>query len=128
VHIALALLGIAGGLPSAVHGQATDYTALSLEELATVPISTLGRKETTVLDTPAAAYVITSDDLHRSGALDLAEALYLVPGMQVQRTDSFNYTISIRGFDDATSNMLLVMMGARCTVRLSPAPTGTTRR
>ena len=123
VHIALALLGIAGGLPSAVHGQATDYTALSLEELATVPISTLGRKETTVLDTPAAAYVITSDDLHRSGALDLAEALYLVPGMQVQRTDSFNYTISIRGFDDATSNMLLVMMDGRSVY--SPTFTGT---
>jgi iron complex outermembrane receptor protein len=100
-------------LPSPSFAQVTDYANLSLEELAAVPISTLGRKQTTLFDTPAATYVVTGDDLHRSGALDLGDALYAVPGLQVDKVDSFNFAISARGFNDSTSNMLLVMMDGR---------------
>src|SRR3990170_1085372 len=88
-------------LPITVRGQTTDYTELSLEELTAVRIFTLGRKQATLFDTPNAASVVTGDDLRRSGSLNLAEALRVVPGMQVNRIDSFNYGISTRGFNDA---------------------------
>ena len=98
---------------TATLAQTTDYTELSLEELSAVRIFTLGRKQATLFDTPNAASVVTGDDLHRSGALDLAEALRLVPGMQVSRIDSFNYGISTRGFNDARSSKLLTLMDGR---------------
>lgn len=94
-------------------GQATDYTEFSLEELALVRISTLGRKQTALIDTPGAAYIVTRDDIHRTAALDFAEALRFVPGLQVARVNSFDYAITIRGFNDATSNKLLVQMDGR---------------
>ena len=108
-----AILACGCALTSAVEAQTTDYTALSLEELSLVPITTLGRKQTTVEDTPAAAFVVTGDDIHRTGALDFAEALRLVPGMEVARINSLDYAISIRGFNDSTSNKLLVLMDER---------------
>jgi len=93
--------------------QTTDYTELSLEELSAVRIFTLGRKQATLFDTPNAAAVVTGEDLHRAGALDLAEALRIVPGVQVSRIDAFNYGISIRGFNDPRSSKLLVLMDGR---------------
>lgn len=95
------------------HAQTTDYTELSLEELTAVRIFTLGRKQATLFDTPNAAGVVTGDDLRRAGALNLAEALRIAPGMQVGRIDSFNYGISARGFNDSRSNKLLVLMDGR---------------
>lgn len=100
-------------LPRPACAQTTDYTELSLEELTAVRIFTLGRKQATLFDTPNAASVATNEDLHRSGALDLAEALRLLPGMQVSRIDSFQYAVTARGFNDATSNKLLVLMDGR---------------
>ena len=95
------------------HAQTTDYTELSLEELTAVRIFTLGRKQATLFDTPNAAAVVTGEDLRRAGALNLAEALRIAPGMQVGRIDSFNYGISARGFNDSRSNKLLVLMDGR---------------
>jgi iron complex outermembrane recepter protein len=106
--LAAAAFGAAAGLRAQ-----TDYTSLSLEELSLVPITTLGREETTVEDTPAAAFVVTGDDIHRTGALDFAEALRLVPGMQVAQIDSVDYAISIRGFNDWTSSKVLVLIDGR---------------
>lgn len=100
-------------LPQGAHAQTTDYTELSLEELTAVRIFTLGRKQATLFDTPNSASVATNEDLHRSGALELAEALRLLPGLQVARIDSFQYAVTARGFNDATSNKLLVLMDGR---------------
>jgi iron complex outermembrane receptor protein len=100
-------------LPKSAPAQTTDYTELSLEELTAVRIFTLGRKQATLFDTPNAASGATNEDLHRSGSLELAEALRLLPGMQVARIDSFQYAVTARGFNDATSNKLLVLMDGR---------------
>lgn len=100
-------------LAAPAEAQFTDYTELDLEQLSLVRISTLGRKQTPLIDTPAAATVITADDIHRSGAMDFAEALRQVPGLHVARINAVDYAISIRGFNDATSNKLLVLMDGR---------------
>src|SRR3954470_14928184 len=77
----------------------SDFSELSLEELIQVEISSLGRKSSPVFDTPAPAYIVTGDDIHRSGALTLPEVLQLAPGVQVSRINSASYAITIRGFN-----------------------------
>lgn len=106
----IALLFLA---PSLVFAQLTDFTEFSLEELSLVRISTLGRKQTALHDTPAAVYIVTGEDIHNTTALDFAEALRMVPGLQVARINSFDYAITMRGFNDATANKLLVQMDGR---------------
>jgi len=104
------VLAIAGNAAAQMTG---DFAELSLEELIQVEISSLGRKNSTVFDTPAPAYLVTHDEIHRSGALSLPEVLRLVPGVQVARSDAANYAITIRGFNDFTSNKLLVLKDGR---------------
>jgi len=111
-----AALAFAGFLPSQAFSQSSsgsDFSDLSLEELIQVEISSLGRKSSPVFDTPAPAYIVTGDEIHRSGALTLPEVLQLAPGVQVSRINSASYAITIRGFNDATSNKLLVLMDGR---------------
>src|SRR5690606_25790609 len=105
-RLALVILATTGCLQA----QFTDYTELDLEALSLVRISTLARKQTPLVDTAAAATIITNDDIHRSGAMDFAETLRQVPGLHVARINAVDYAISIRGFNDATSNKLLVLM------------------
>ncbi|HRE83731.1 MAG TPA: TonB-dependent receptor [Opitutaceae bacterium] len=96
-----------------VSGHDVDFASLTLEELADIQISSLGRKRTAVFSTPGAASIITSEDIRQSGATDLATAIRLAPGLQVARTGSSGYAISARGFNDATSSKLLVLMDGR---------------
>lgn len=107
------LLCLLALVPSLALAQLTDFTEFSLEELSLVRISTLGRKQTALYNTPAAVHIVTGDDIHRSTALDFAEALRMVPGLQVSRINSFDYAVTMRGFNDATSNKLLVQMDGR---------------
>ena len=109
VLLALAL----GACLGSAAGQATDFADLSLEQLTHYDITTLGRKNATVFDTPAGSDVISGDEIHQSGATSLPEALRLAAGVQVSRIDSLNYAISVRGFDDATSSKLLLLMDGR---------------
>ncbi|MEO6993972.1 MAG: TonB-dependent receptor [Lacunisphaera sp.] len=109
----LALLAFSRSPLQAQTNDGSDFSDLSLEELVQVEVSSLGRKTSTVFDTPAPAYIVTNDEIHRSGALDLPDVLRLVPGVQVSRSSSSGYAITIRGFNDLTSNKLLVLMDGR---------------
>lgn len=90
-----------------------DFTDLTLEELAQIQVTSIARKHGSLFDTAAAAFVLTGEDIHRTGATDLASALRAVPGMQVGQIDPFNYAITTRGLNDSTSSKLLVLMDGR---------------
>jgi iron complex outermembrane receptor protein len=91
-----------------------SLTELSLEELMSLEVEvTSTRKSERVEDVPAAVYVLTAEDLRRSGASSIPEALRMVPGMQVARLDSNRWAISIRGFADQFANKLLVLIDGR---------------
>lgn len=113
LRIALALGGLLPAVAAAQVNLSADFSDLSLEELIQVEISSLGRKSTALFDTPAPGHIVSHDEIARSGAFNLPEALRLVPGVQVSRVDSANYAITIRGFNDSTSNKLLVLMDGR---------------
>lgn len=90
-----------------------SLTRLSLEELGEIKVTTVSRQEETLLSAPASIYVITGDDIRRSGASSLPEALRLAPNLQVARVDANNYAITARGQNAALANKLLVMIDGR---------------
>ncbi len=90
-----------------------DFTALSLDELAAIKVTTVSKKAESLAGVPAAVSVITSDDIRRSGALTIPEALRLAPGVNVGRVNSSEWAVSVRGFNDTFAQKLLVLMDGR---------------
>lgn len=86
---------------------------LSLEELGAVEVTTASKKPEKVWRTPAAIYVLTQEDIRRSGATSIPEALRLVPGVEVARIDSSQWAIGIRGFGSGFSKSVLVLIDGR---------------
>jgi iron complex outermembrane receptor protein len=92
---------------------ARDLTELSLEELMQVEVTSVSRKSQRAADAAAAIFVITQDDIRRSGVSSIPEALRLAPGLQVARIDSNKWAVSSRGFNGRFANKLLVLMDGR---------------
>ena len=91
-----------------------DLANLSIEELSQVEVTSVSKRPEPLSQSPAAVYVITSDDIRRSGATTLAEALRLAPNLEIARVDSQSYAISARGFNSVNaSNKLLVLIDGR---------------
>jgi iron complex outermembrane receptor protein len=88
-------------------------TQLSLAQLADVEVTTASKEPEEVWKTPAAVYVLTNEDIRRSGATSIPEALRLVPGVQVSRSDTDHWAVGIRGFADQFSKSMLVMVDGR---------------
>lgn len=86
---------------------------LSLEQLAEVQVTTVGREPIKSMKAPAAVYVITQEDIRRSGSTSIPEALRLAPGVQVERITSSQWAIGVRGFGSRLSRSLLVMIDGR---------------
>jgi len=86
---------------------------LSLEELSNVRIISVSRREERLADAPAAIYIITSDDLRRSGATRLIDALRLAPNLQVAMANAGAHTVSARGHANSDGNKLLVLIDGR---------------
>ena len=86
---------------------------LSLMDLMNVEASIASKANRRVFETPAAVFVITHEDIRRSGATSIPELLRLVPGVQVSRIDANKWAISIRGFTARFSNKLLVLIDGR---------------
>ena len=86
---------------------------LSLEELMQVVVTSVTKKEQTLHKTAAAAFVIQAEDIRRSGASNIPEALRLAPGVQVSALGNNKWAVSIRGQADRFSNKLLVLVDGR---------------
>jgi iron complex outermembrane receptor protein len=107
----LAMLAAAG---SAGAQSLQELGDLSLEELSQVEITSVSKRPEPLSQAPAAVYVITRDDIERSGATSLADALRLAPNLEVARVDSQAYNISSRGMNSVNaSNKLLVLVDGR---------------
>ena len=86
---------------------------LSIEELGAVRVTTVSRRAEAQNEAPASVYVITAEEIRRSGVTTIAGALRLAPGVEVARSGSNEWTISIRGFNSDLSNKLLVLIDGR---------------
>jgi iron complex outermembrane receptor protein len=90
-----------------------DLLHLSLKDLGKIKVTTVSRKSENLSDAAAAIYVVTQDDIRRSGVTLLPEALRMVPGLEVARASSRQWAISSRGFNNTFANKLLVLMDGR---------------
>lgn len=90
-----------------------DVTELSIEELMNIEITSVSKKSQRLSEAAAAIYVITQDDLRRSGVMTIADALRMVPGLQVANIDGNKWAITSRGFNSLYANKLLVLMDGR---------------
>lgn len=87
--------------------------SLSLEELASLDVTTAGRRLQRIADVAAAVSVITPEDLRRSASTSLVDSLRLADGLNVSRSDARTWAVSARGFNITTSNKMLTMMDGR---------------
>ena len=121
-EIALALCVLAPHTALAQAPKPPDLTQLSLEDLMNIQVVTVSRKEQKLSKTGAAIFVITQDDIHRSGAGNIPDVLRMAPGVNVARIDANAWAISIRGFNSRYSNKILVLIDGRSIY--SPAFSG----
>lgn len=108
------LFSLAGSTPVLAQvSKARDLSEFSLEDLMNVHVTSVSKKEQKLSRAGAAVYVITQEDIRRSGANSIPDLLRLAPGVDVKRVDANSWAISIRGFTDRYANKVLVLIDGR---------------
>lgn len=100
-----------------------DLTELRLEELMALEVTSVSKKVQSVGHTASAVFVITQEDIRRSGANSIPEALRMAPGLHVARIDSQKWSVTSRGFSGRFADDLLVLIDGRTVY--SPLVAGT---
>lgn len=89
-----------------------DLSSVDLKNLLNfdLVVNLPGRKDQKLSEAASAVYVLSNDEIRRSGVRHVADALRLVPGVNVTRITSNKWAISIRGFNQLFANKLLVLI------------------
>ncbi len=106
----IAVLLLAGSAFAQDPQKPRDFTTYSLEELMAMEIISAAKKPQPAHKSASATYVITQEDIRRSGAVNLPEALRMAPGIQVLRADPGDFAVTSRGFLGKYANKLLVLI------------------
>lgn len=111
----VAYAGLVMGLSHNVQAkdQVPDFLKVSLQDVVDMQVTSVSKKSEKASEAAASIYVLTNEDIRRSGANNLVEALRLVPGVQVARAGSSQWAVSARGFNDQFANKLLVLIDGR---------------
>lgn len=121
------VLGVSFLLSSGIASAQTDSLSqniedISLEDLMNVKIVSASKKEESQFDAPLSIGSVSRDEIRRSGATSIMEALRLIPGLIVRENTSGNYEVHLRGLDNlppqsvmtaATNSITLVMIDNR---------------
>ena len=116
---ALAVMFVTANVNATTGGNGTgkqhmpDVTTLSVEDLMNMQVTSVSKRTQKVADAAAAIFVITADDIARSGARSIPELLRMVPGLQVARIDQNKWAIGSRGFNGRFDDKLLVLIDGR---------------
>src|SRR5688572_8864725 len=89
---------------------------MTLEELGNIQITTVSKRPESLANAAGSVFVITADDIRRSGATSLPEALRLAPNLHVAHAHGSGYGISARGSNGSSTsaaNKLLVLIDGR---------------
>ncbi|HWF18429.1 MAG TPA: TonB-dependent receptor [Verrucomicrobiae bacterium] len=115
MSLGLAILSIASATFAATDetNVMNHLTEISIDDLLNQAVTSVAKKPEQLSKSPAAISVLTQDDIQRSGARSIPEALRLVPGLDVAQVDSQQWAVSARGFNDVFANKLLVMQDGR---------------
>jgi iron complex outermembrane receptor protein len=110
--LALSFVGVAAAADPQTP-PAKGLTELSLSELANLDVTSVSKRPEERFQTAAAVYVITGDEIRRSGAKSIPELLRMVPGVDVARVDASQWAVGIRGFTSTLSRAQLVLIDGR---------------
>lgn len=106
----------ANGWAEELHGSRKETRVLadlSIEELMNEPVTSVSKKETKLTDSAAAIFVISQEDIRRSGSTSIPELLRMVPGLNVARMNANKWAVSARGFNGRWANKMLVLIDGR---------------
>jgi iron complex outermembrane recepter protein len=109
----LLLFAIAMSVGAQAQAPPEDLSKLSVEDLMNVQVTSASDKEQKLSRVAAAIFVITQEDIRRSGALNIPDLLRMVPGLDVAQMNGSTWAISARGFNGEYSNKLLVLVDGR---------------
>ena len=110
--LVLVILGCAANF-SVARNKSDPLLDLSIQELMNIKVTTVSRRPQKLTEVASAVFVITQDDIRRSGATNIPDALRMAPGVEVERIGTDKWAISIRGFDSRFANKLQVLMDGR---------------
>jgi iron complex outermembrane receptor protein len=121
-HTAILLATLLAGSPVTASAQASHeatpsgLASLSFDELASLTVTSVSKRPEPWATAAASIFVITGEDIRRSGVTTLPEALRLAPNLHVAQASASSYAISARGLNGSNSsapNKLLVMIDGR---------------
>ena len=104
---------LAGGVPAWPQQSTKDLANQSLEDLMNIEVTSVSKKEQKLSHVAAAVYVITQEDIARSGATSIPDLLRMVPGLDVGEINGSTWAVGARGFNGQWSNKLLVLIDGR---------------
>lgn len=90
-----------------------ELVDLSLEQLMNIEVTSVSKRPERLSDAAAAIYVITQEDIRRSGLTSLPDLLRLVPGVSIAQRSAYQWEITSRGFSGTSANKLLVLVDGR---------------
>ena len=99
--------------PAYAREQVNDYLDMDLQDLLSMEVTSVSRKKQRLSEAATAVFVISHEDIRRSGVTSIPDALRMVPGLHVTKIDSNKWSISSRGFNGRFANKLLVLMDGR---------------
>lgn len=113
LYLGLVVFGAAGTAVAQEALSAGEMKKLSVEQLMDIEVTSVSRQPEKLLEAPSAIEVITGDDIVRSGATSIPEALRLADNLDVAQRNSHDWAITARGFNTELANKLLVLMDGR---------------
>lgn len=90
-----------------------DATELDMADLLKMKVTSVSKKAQALSDAPSAIFVISNEDIRRSGVTSVPEALRMAPGVDVARISSSRWAVTTRGFNGGFANKLLVLIDGR---------------
>jgi len=109
----VALLAVPAAAAAQAGNAQPDLAELDIEELGRITVTSASRGPEPVSHASAAIFVITREDMRRAGSRSIPDALRLAPGLQVARVTARDWSITARGFGEASPNKLLVLVDGR---------------
>jgi iron complex outermembrane receptor protein len=99
--------------PLAQLGGQRDLSQIPIEDLMNIQVTSVSKTEQKLSQAAAAIFVITQEEIRRSGATNILDLLRMVPGMDVSQINANDWAVSARGFNQQFSNKLLVLIDGR---------------
>src|SRR5690349_9930627 len=119
VFLLAGVLACAEARGQSSQGPPKDLTTTSIEDLMNVEVTSVSKREQKLSRTAAAVFVITQEDIQRSGATSIPDLLRMVPGLDVAQINGSTWAIGSRGFNQQFANKLQVMVDGRSLYSLT---------